>query len=122
MIEDLAGDLLSSLGTACVIFPFLRDMAAIRKGCPRWDDGMAYVAGSGLLAVGNGLSGRWPMCAAAIILTVIHAVLWSRRRRKKRRTLAALGAKSRARIAAMVATLRERAKPRPVLRPQRSPA
>ena len=53
--------------------------------------------------------------AASLILA---AVLWwlSRRRRKRAPKLA--GAKSKARLAALVRTLRERTVPRPVYRPQ----
>ena len=48
---------------------------------------------------------------------IIAAVLWwlSRRRRKRAPKLA--GAKSRALLAAVVRTMRERSKPRPVFRP-----
>jgi hypothetical protein len=58
----------------------------------------------------------WAIGAGAS-LAVAVAVWWWRRRKGRRRAAAALGAKARARIAAMVGAMRERARPRPVLRP-----
>jgi hypothetical protein len=54
--------------------------------------------------------------AASFLLAV--AVRWWWRRKDRKRAIKALGEKSRARIADLVAALRESWRPRPVLRPQ----
>jgi hypothetical protein len=71
-----------------------------------------------VLTVLDLVSRQWGWAAWLAVLAVLNVLLWldSRRKRRKRRTLAALGAKSRARIAAMTARMRQR-QPRPVLRP-----
>jgi hypothetical protein len=53
--------------------------------------------------------------AVTVILVWAALHFWRKRRRKGR--LAAMGAKSRARISSMIAKLRELAQPRPALRP-----
>ena len=82
--------------------------------------GMILYASMGLLNVAEG---RWLWAAGygAVLAWWIWS-FWRRQKRKRKRTLAALGAKAKARIAAMKRAMRERARPRPVLRPQRSPA
>ena len=122
MIENFLVDLLTNMGAALVIVPFVRDLIAVRNGWPRWDARAASVVGLTLLAVATALRGEWALCAASAALAIFEAAQWWKRRRRKRRTLAALGAKGKARIAAMVTALRERARPRPVLRPQRGAA
>ena len=64
----------------------------------------------------------WAYALGAAVSTAVGLAIWWWRRRKRRNVLALMGAKGRARIAAMKQAMRERAKPRPVLRPQRSPA
>jgi hypothetical protein len=59
----------------------------------------------------------WSADLGYALSAAIAAVVQWWRRRRKRRALAALGAKGKALIAAMVAAMRERAQPRPVLRP-----
>jgi len=54
------------------------------------------------------------LCAANAL---IAALAWWWRRRKRRRAARLIGARSRALLAAVVARMRETAKPRPVLRP-----
>ena len=49
---------------------------------------------------------------------VIAVILWWLSRRRRRRSPKLAGAKSRALLAAVVRTMRERSRPRPVLRPQ----
>jgi hypothetical protein len=82
-----------------------------------WSDA-ALVAGDVLFIVANTVARDWIFVAVFAVLGVISAWLcrfhW--RRRKRRGRLAAIGAKSRARIAAMTARMRERP-PRPALRP-----
>jgi membrane protein implicated in regulation of membrane protease activity len=70
-----------------------------------------------LMAAGYALVGGpfLIMSAAFVVMTVIMTWLWWKRR-KRRGRLAAVGAKSKARIAAMAARMRERPA-RPVLRP-----
>jgi hypothetical protein len=54
---------------------------------------------------------------------VINGIMWwqFRKRRKRKKAAALAGAKSRARIEALVRKVREKAKPRRVLKPQRVP-
>lgn len=66
------------------------------------------------------MDGAWPGSALFAFLAVLSAWWWHQERRKRkrhRRGIRALGAKSRALRAKLVATMRERARPRPVLRP-----
>jgi len=55
---------------------------------------------------------------------VINGIMWwnFRKRRKKKKAAALAGAKSRARIEKLVRKVREKAQPRPVLKPRRVPA
>lgn len=62
-----------------------------------------------------------PVCVASAVASgaslILAAVLWWLSRRRKRRVPKLAGAKSRVLLAAVVRTMRERARPRPVLRP-----
>jgi membrane protein implicated in regulation of membrane protease activity len=60
----------------------------------------------------------WVQVASNGVSLIIAAIMWwlSRRRRKRAPKLA--GAKTKALLAAVVRTMRERSKPRPVFRPQ----
>jgi hypothetical protein len=79
----------------------------------------------GVLTGGAGvcLSGIFPPVnpVAAVIsagwMVIALAAWWHRRRKDRQRTLEALGAKARAKIAAMRQAMRERARPRRVYRP-----
>ena len=53
---------------------------------------------------------------------VLAVIMWWLSRRRKRRAPKVAGARARAIIAAMARTMRERSRPRPVLRPQRQGA
>lgn len=69
---------------------------------------------TGIAALGR----AWPTVAGTVISAALAAAAWWWRRRKDRRkALAAAGYKALARVAAMAAVLRERARPRPALRP-----
>jgi ABC-type sulfate transport system permease component len=63
------------------------------------------------------LLGFWLPTAAAAVNLVFGVVMWWWSRRHKRRAPKAAGAKSRARVAALVRSFRESLKPRPALRP-----
>jgi hypothetical protein len=77
----------------------------------------AWINASSWVIVSSALTGDRPYIAAAAANFLFGLVMWwlSRRRRKRSPKLA--GAKSRARLASLVRSMRERAKPRPVLRP-----
>ncbi len=62
---------------------------------------------------------RWALAAVFTACALAAAYEWRKhwRNRKRKRAAALAGAKSRARIAALVARVREAAKPRRVLRP-----
>jgi hypothetical protein len=79
-----------------------------------WGDWMASAA---VLSVLFMWQDEWLAAAVAGANLVVGAVFWwlSRRRRKRAPKLA--GAKSKARLAALVRRSREASKPRPVLRP-----
>jgi hypothetical protein len=76
-----------------------------------------WIGGCALEAIVNVLDRQYLAAVTAAASLIIAAVLWwlSRRRRKRAPKLA--GAKSRALLAAVVRTMRERSKPRPVFRP-----
>jgi hypothetical protein len=73
-------------------------------------------AGLPLLLAGNLLVRLWPGVTVVAALSLAD-VLTHWRRRKRKRAAKAVGAKSRARIAGLVGTMRERVRRRPVLRP-----
>jgi len=73
-------------------------------------------AGIPLLAAGDLLLRQWPyvgLIAGMVVLDLY--VHW--RRRKRKRAAKKIGAKSRARTADLIGTMRERARQRPALRP-----
>lgn len=76
--------------------------------------GVCGLAGMDVAAV---LRHNWFLTAYYTAWLLYLAWFWWRKRRNHRRAPRAYGTKSRARLAALVATLRERARPRPVLRP-----
>lgn len=101
--------------TALVVPPSLAYLF-VRFAMPQFVLRWALVAAiAGVIA---GLAGDQRDAAgnAASVLLAIAWWLWSRRRRL-RRALRSLGAKSRARLAAVVRRAREALRPRPVLRP-----
>jgi hypothetical protein len=62
-------------------------------------------------------AGHWPGTVIGVAQVGVGVWLWRRGRRGRRRAPRAYGAKSRALVAVLVATLRDAARPRPVLRP-----
>lgn len=62
------------------------------------------------------LFGSWPFTLGFLILAAYFASRWWRRRKRKR-SPRALGAKSKAQLAALVRKTREAGRPGPVLRP-----
>lgn len=77
-----------------------------------------YLAGNGIVAAGAALDGRafWPVAAGNIAVAGLAAWMLWRSRRRRKRAPRAYGAKSRARVAALVRKTREAARPRPVRR------
>jgi membrane protein implicated in regulation of membrane protease activity len=71
------------------------------------------------LAALNAAQHDWAWTALMIVCAVVNALSWwnSRKRRKRKRAAALAGAKSRARIQALVAKLRATRRTRPVLKP-----
>jgi len=64
------------------------------------------------------IDAQW-LCAAVSVASagIALAIWWWRKRKDRKRALKAYGAKSRARLVALVRKARESARPRPVLRP-----
>ena len=85
--------------------------AAARFGCLWW------AIAATVQAVVDGASGQWGTSLCAAANAGIGAWLWWRRRKRRDRAPRAYGAKSKARIAALVRKARQAARPRPVLRP-----
>lgn len=80
-----------------------------------WELSFADVASLTLVTAGNAVLHLWVLMAVSgFILAWVVLVWW--RRRKRRRAPRTIGAKARARIAAMTDRMRERPA-RPVLRP-----
>lgn len=73
--------------------------------------------GAGALVVWLCLRAWWLALGGGVSVIAALAVWWWRRRKDRRKALAAWGAKALARLAAMVRTMRESAKPGPALRP-----
>lgn len=91
---------------------FTRDEEAMHRV-----DGAGAISGS-LLAVFFALAGLTPLAALMALFAIWCAWDWWRKRKRRKRTSPkALGAKSRALVAALVRRAREAARPRPVLRP-----
>lgn len=82
-------------------------------------DGAGAIANA-LVAVAMAALHAYPLAGFFALAAALFAWAWWRKRKRKRRKRSpkALGAKSRALIAALVRRAREAARPRPVLRPQ----
>jgi len=76
----------------------------------QWVSAAAWTVGTQAFISG------WGTAVAAVNL-VFGAVMWWLSRRRRKRAPRAYGAKSRALLAAVVAKMREAAKPRPVFKP-----
>jgi hypothetical protein len=98
----ITGALLAVAGGACMIVSIWRHP---------WGH-----AGISLLAAGDLLLHQWPYLGLVAGMVVLDLyVHW--RRRKRKRAAKKIDAKSRARIADLIGTMRERARQRPALRP-----
>ena len=75
------------------------------------------ICGCVVMAVANAIGGEWGWTALFAAYAVILAGLWWWHRRKRRHVPKLIGEKARAIRASLVKTMRERAKPRHVLRP-----
>jgi hypothetical protein len=113
----IAGLLLAGLGLSfAALFTFSR---------ARRDRTLLFRAWLSLLAafccyVAEGMvAGKpWLTAVEAILAAVVAWAAWlNRHNRRRRRAARAMGAKSRARVAALVSAMRERARPRQALRP-----
>lgn len=86
----------------------------------RWADlgfGSSWVLAAFWTGFSDVSGDQWIAAAIAGANLVIGVWLWWHNRRRRDRAPRAYGAKARVRIAALVAKVREAAKPRPVLRP-----
>ncbi len=117
----MVADFITNLMTAVVIPP-------VSSGAARWalhsSRGAFYCGWTASALVGlTGMVVRhewaWAVVAAGNALLAIY--LWRRRGRRRKRAPRAYGAKSRALVTTLIRRARERARPRPVLRPQPSP-
>lgn len=108
--EGLAAPFLAAYATTWLA-NLLLPIAQI-DGAVLWAKGSAYEV---LAALFSGTSVAF-VTGAGVSLAAALAWLWWRRKKDRRKALAALGAKSLARIAAMVTRMRERPA-RPVLIP-----
>jgi hypothetical protein len=88
------------------------EIACFIRGWVDWGNALAFAANV-LAAVLTGFPAGM-INALAAVWVLLWWKPWDRRKRKK---LAQLGAKARARVAAMVAKVREAGQPRQVLRP-----
>ena len=111
----LAGAALNFTASGCYIA-----RRAGREAASWPDENALWAAGFGMWALSFALDGQWPLAPFFGFMAAGNLAIWLGRRhsRRRRRTLRELGAKSRARLAALVRRAREAAKPRPVLRPQ----
>jgi hypothetical protein len=113
----IAGLLLAGLGLSfAALFTFSRarrDRALLFRG-------FLFLLAASCCYVAEGIVAGNPWLAAldAIIGVVAAWAAWSdRHNRRRRRAARVLGAGSRAMVAALVSAMRERARPRPALRP-----
>jgi membrane protein implicated in regulation of membrane protease activity len=82
---------------------------------------LTWIFGGAANILVSAVTGDWQAagCSAATVLLALLSLWWRRRRRG--RALREAGARARARIAAMIGTMRERARPAPGLRPAPQP-
>lgn len=79
-------------------------------------DGLGAIANGLMIPAWTLLHVYW-LAGFSAFAALMFAWDWWRRRKRRKRSPKALGAKSRALIAALVRKVRENAKPRPLLRP-----
>jgi O-antigen/teichoic acid export membrane protein len=122
--EAIARVLAESLGVILIMLSFIETVARrrlLRIG--RTAAEALGLVGCVAFLVANLLPPDWPFEALWLALTVSRIfIFWWRRRKSRRRARALWGQKGLARLRSMLGALRERAKPRPVLKPQRTPA
>ena len=116
----LAGFALVLADAFLILLPAARRQ--LRTGCPpgslAWAGMGVAVCGFALMAAGAAYAHQWLPAAIAAVTTLVLAWIAGRYWwRKRRRALRALGGKALARLAAMLGTLRDRVRPRQVLRP-----
>ncbi len=122
---NVLGTVLVLTGVSFVWLMVACTILRIRGRIDHWPEWAANTIGSGCLTAYWILRAGWNGWLGVSALTTLgSAWLWRKwwRRRKRRRALAMLGAKSRARLAALVGTMRRKRKPSRVLRPQRVPS
>jgi hypothetical protein len=111
-----AAALLADIGSA-IAWPSLAGwMLCIWLGRDQTIPLVGMSVGDVLLLVSDVMRGRWIGAAIDAALAVWWLSQISRNRRNRKRSPRSLGAKSRARLAALVRSMRE-ARPRPVLQP-----
>jgi hypothetical protein len=93
---------------------------ADRRAVAPWHSWALLAGANAVDVIRKIITGDMGGAVIAVLIMVWCAIMArsSWRRRKRRNVLAALGAKSLARLAALVRRAREAARPRPVLRPQ----
>ena len=122
---NVLGTVLVLTGVSFVWLMVACTILRIRGRADHWPEWAANTIGSGCLTAYWILRAGWNGWLVLSALTTLgSAWLWRKwwRRRRRRRALAMLGAKSRARLAALIGTMRRKRKPSRVLRPQRVPS
>lgn len=104
-----------------VILPRLAARLAMRSRPDPFPLGWLCAGAGDLLAAALARDPAASAVSAGQVLIALAIWRW-RKRKDRRRALAAWGARELARLAAMVAALRERARPGPVLRPGQVPS
>ncbi len=105
---------MSTIGYLIIAAALVVEIVATIR-CGMWRLTVADVIAMALVTAGDVLLAQWAWAAlGATVLAYVMWVYW--RRRKRRRGPRTIGARARARIAAMTARMRERPS-RPVLRP-----
>jgi hypothetical protein len=97
---------------------FMRYRGHARPERVFWAGLALFAAGTAAALAAEILTGRWPLAAeSGVTLLVTVWLVWHFWWRKRKRALRALGGKARARLAAMLAALKERTLPRRAPRP-----
>lgn len=119
----MTGTAFPLLATGCIAMmagyiPVYFGIVSRRQSPAGWT-GVAVIAGGvTLVLAADLLDHEWGAAAIEVVaLGVLLLILWRRWWRRRKHALRALGYKGRARVAALVSAMRERARPRHVLRP-----
>lgn len=116
-MADLAGIATAALGPPALaaLVPLIFLAGRVR---PRAADYFRQWISCGVgMIVAECVNGTPAKLIAAVASTLVAAICWWLSRRKRKRSAKLIGAKSRALLAAVVARMRETAKPRPVFKP-----